>query len=516
MTKKGIRQPTGKISALISFGLGEGNVHQFIKEKHAVLTMAGARNASNLPQEINRRISFLEGLFDHQEQVDVLLSWVEALDQFVDATDPLEAIKELTALGPELALAPESTPFWQSILVGLSKEPTSQAIWSFLKQASKKTNQKALQGTSGPCPQRLDEALRIASGDTVTAPKDPVFANFISGIAEMASGNRDAAEGALTELRSISGPTANEYAELASILLHRRFDATSCPRGLEVRQAAAQLPNGLEGEEGFQALGRMMSLPGPGHRFFEIFALFHEGNVYKLGKTEAIRLFPTRGSAIAFAGKMVAQSIPMGSEWLLSLREIDGANEHPCHFSVEAIHHRLGEVISIPHKSSEPDLIRYAIGAANPSSGNIPVFELADGCLLPMVHFPPNFDEPLGFFHTLTCYETDGRRLVVDQIGKPVGFLDCAPPDIAIRRLFRARSDMTDLSKITKAQVAKLADLASKESDSGGFRSSVERAKLHVTNLLAANEEIAFVVQELLKDKDVLESLETEKGRILA
>ena len=517
MTSRGTGLPKGKISTLIALGLGEADVHRFLKEKHAALTLAGVKNASNVPQDINKRVAFLERLFDRQEHLNVLLNWVSTLDDLGEMTDPTKAIEEIATLDAEFS---QRTRYHSPLAIyshWLVEGPKLKWHLGVSKTSPKKDNAQAPADKSKPRLKELDEALRIVKGETIAEPTDPVFTTFIVAITELAKGNRDATERALLKLGSESRPNGKAYAELVSTLIGSRFHSSPCPNGLEVRQAKAELPTGIEGQEHYQALGRMTNPLGPGHRFFEIFAILHERNLYKIGKAEASRLFPNRGSAIAFAAKMTGQSIPQGSEWALTIKMNDGASDQAsCRFSVESIDHRLHGVLTIPHKSSEPNSIRNWISSANPGAGNIPVFELADGYLLPVTHFPPNFDEPLGYLNSLVSYEVDGRRLVVDQFGAPDGFLDCSPPAITIRRLFKARSEMVDIPKLTKTQVQKLADLAARESESGGIRSGIERAKGDVENLLAMEEELSFVVHEFLKDKNVLESLDAEKQRILA
>ena len=406
MTSRGTGLPKGKISTLIALGLGEADVHRFLKEKHAALTLAGVKNASNVPQDINKRVAFLERLFDRQEHLNLLLNWVSTLDDLGEMTDPTKAIEEIATLDAGLAKEQDTIPLWRSILIGLSKDPNSSGIWAFLRPPPKKDNAQAPADKSKPRLKELDEALRIVKGETIAEPTDPVFTTFIVAITELAKGNRDATERALLKLGSESRPNGKAYAELVSTLIGSRFHSSPCPNGLEVRQAKAELPTGIEGQEHYQVLGRMTNPLGPGHRFFEIFAILHERNLYKIGKAEASRLFPNRGSAIAFAAKMTGLSIPQGSEWALTIKMNDGASDQAsCRFSVESIDHRLHGVLTIPHKSSEPNSIRNWISSANPGAGNIPVFELADGYLLPVTHFPPNFDEPLGYLNSLVSYE---------------------------------------------------------------------------------------------------------------
>lgn len=517
MTSKGSKPFKGKAQALVALGLGEANVHRFIKDKSKTLTRAGVRNALNLPADFERRVEFIATLIEHHAFDSIFLDWVRTDGGLEDTIDSKKAILELTSMESQHASASSSAILWRSILVSLAADPESVEIRAFLKKARKELSKEVKPLEKLEPRDDLDEALRIANGESVPAPKDPLFATFIGGVAEIVSGNRDAVEKVLGELGVGSQPIAKQYAALASALF-RRSEANELhrPKGLVVRASIPSLPSGIEGQDSYQVLVRMISQPGSGHRFFDIFALIHEGTVYRLDKAAAAKLFPHRGSAIVFAAKAAGYSIPTGSEWIVTVRLIAEAHQHTAQFEVISIDRRISEVIPIPYRSSEPDKIRGAIGCSTHRVCITPVFELTDGHLLPIGNFPPNFDEPIGYLETLICYEIDGRQLVVDEIGKVDGFLDCSPADVAIRRLFKVRSDLDGIPTVTKAQVAKLADLATQDINAGLIGSGIRRAKSHVNDLLAMKEHVSLVVQELLATPSVAESLELEKQRILS
>jgi hypothetical protein len=515
MTIKGSQRFKEKVRALVELGLGEAKVHRFIKEKSKVLTMAGVRNSSNLPRDFDRRVEFIATLFEHREHTAVLLDWIRTHADFGATIDAADAMRELSAMEPKLAIDPDNAILWRSILVSLMSEPDSVEIKAFLDGPPKKP--KHVPGTpdkEGPMG-NLDEAIRVAKGEVIPDRKEGLFTTFIGGVAEIAAGNRESVEKLVSDLGASQSPVARQYASLVSALLSRSANVLPCRRGLEVRDTALSLPAGIAGQHQYKALGRMTSLPGAGHRFFEIFAVVHDDGVYRLDKPGAMKLFPHRGSAILFAGKAAANVVSWGSEWVLTLKLIDGSHEHTAQFEVASLDRRLGEVIPIHHKSSEPDKIRAAIGAHQLKSGMKPFFELADGYVMPVGSFPPNFDEPLGYLETLVAYELDGRKLIVDESDSFDGFIDCSPPEISVRRLFRARTELGDIPQITKAQIAKLADLAGQERKFGTIGSSIRRAQEHIDELLALKETVSSVVQDLLATPAVSESLELEKQRIL-
>ena len=516
MTAKGSKLFKGKMQALVSIGLGKANVHRFIKDKSIALTMAGVRNAKNVPNEFERRVEFIATLLEHPEHAAIFLDWIaehKVLEATIEATD---AIHQLAAMEPKSAIGPGHEHLWRSILFSLAANPNSMEIRAFLNDVPKEPTHGSDKPEKGEGRRELDEALRVANGEPVAEPKDPLLTTFITGIAAIVEGNQDAVEKAFGELGSNSKPVAKQYAALFEALLQRRLGARLGRAGLEVRDSRRSLPAGISRQEQYQVLGRMISPIAPGHRFFDIFAVIHEGGVHKLGKAEAESLFPRRGSAILFASKAAGQVVPVGSEWILTLKLIDETHDHASQYEVASIDRRLSEVLPINHKSSEPDKIRAAISSYRPSASAAPVFELADGYLLPMGSFPPNFAEPIGYLEALVAYELDGRKLVVDGIGTADSFLDCSPPELSIKRLFKARSELDGIPQITKAQVARLADLAASEANDGCLGSSIRRAKGHVDDLLATKEEISLVVQELLATPTVNASLEAEKQRILA
>lgn len=517
MTSKGSKPFKGKAQALVALGLGEVNVHRFIKEKSKSLTMAGVRNASNLPTDFERRVEFIATLIELHVSDSIFLDWVRTDGQLEGTIDSKKAILELTSMEPQHAAASSSAILWRSILASLAKDPESVEIRSFLKKARNGLSKEVKPLEKLEPRDDLDEALRIANGESVPTPKDPLFATFIGGVAEILSGNRDAAERVLGELGGGSQPIAKQYAALASALFRRSEpNVLHRPKGLVVRAPILSWPSETEGQDSYQVLVRMISPPGSGHRFFDIFAVIHGGTVYRLDKEAATKLFPHRGSAIVFAAKAAGYSIPTGSEWVVTVRLIAEAHQHTAQFEVTSIDRRISEVIPIPYRSSEPDKIRGAIGSSKHRVCTTPVFELVDGHLLPIGNSPPNFDEPIGYLETLTCYEIDGRRLVVDEIGKADGFLDCSSPDVAIRRLFKVRSELDGIPSVTKVQVAKLADLATQDINAGLIGSGIRRAKNHVNDLLEMKEHVSLVVQELLATPSVSESLELEKQRILS
>jgi hypothetical protein len=433
-----------------------------------------------------------------------------------ETIDPMAAIGEVSELDPISVNDSISHAIqWRSILVALAQDPTSEEIWAFLCDVHNKPGIDYLEDAIGGPMRELDEAVQVVNGESVPDPRDPLFATFIGGVAEIASGNRDAVELAVRELSAKPQPVANQYAELILALLHRMDAALPCRKGIQLRDSISSLPKGIAGREQYQVLARMSSFPGPGHRFFEIFALIHDGCIYRLSHDEATMMFPHRGTAILFAGK-TGQLMPTGSEWALTLKLIDGAHDQTARYEVASVERRLCEVISIDHGATAPDKVRNAIASYKVRPGISTVFELDDGILIPTLGFPPNFDEPLGYLETLVAYRLDGRRLVVDSVDEVDGFIDCSPPEIAIKRLFKARSNLGELPIITKAQVAKLADLAAQESNGNGFIGGVKRAKSHVDELLATKEDVSLVVQELLETPEVAKTLADEKHRLLS
>jgi hypothetical protein len=517
MTTNGSKLCKGKVRAMIAHGFGDVLVHRFIKEKSKVLTMGGVKNASNIPKEGEKRIEFIANLFGKKDHLSILSSWVLQQDDLEAEIDTQEAMAKLADLNAKQADDPSLAPWWRSIFLTLMRDPDSVAINTFLgdaPSAPKKIVAKHRQEGDGEGLD-LDAAFRIAKGEAVQISKDQYFLKFISILTGIITKSFDEVSKDLAELRADSRPDTKKLVEVLEALIER----ASPPRhviGRQTRSAIHSLPDGINGHDCYQVLGKMATPQIQGHRFFEIFAVIHEENVYKLTKDGAKQLFPQRGSAIIFANKLYGKAVPQWSEWVLTIKKIEDGDTHTAEYEVASIDRKLSEVIGLRHASSEADAVRDQIKRFSPTAGVIPVFELADKILIPTPNFPPNFDEPIGYLETLVTYELDGRNLVVDEISGGSGYVDLSPPEVVIRRLFKARADLDGVPKITKAQVTKLTELASQEARSGVLGSSLHRAQGHIDALLGRKQEVELAIQELLGTPIVSESLEAEKQRILS
>ena len=518
MTTNGNKLNKKKIYNMIALGLGDTLVHRFIKEKSKALTMAGVKSASNIPTKLEKRVEFIANLFGKKQHLSILIDWILQQADLQTIADTPEALAKLADPSANQADDVSLAPYWTSVLVSYIHNPCSVEINAFLGETPKTPNtteNKIGQLGGDEVKYDLDAAIRLVKGEEVQISQDQLFLKCIRLLIRVVTKSFDEVSKELAELCADIEPDNRKLIELLEALLNRA--KTSDPIiGRKTICAIDTLPKDIVGHDSYQVLGRMISQPTPGHRFFDIFGLVHEGQVYKLGKDEAKQVFPNRGSAVVFANKTAGHVIPYGSEWVLTIKLIEEAHEHSSKYQVTSIDHRLSEVVSVRHKSSEVDAVRGAIGKYMNSTGVIPVFELLDKILIPMANFPSNFDEPIGYLKTLVSYELDGRSLVIDELDAFSGYIDLSPPEIAIRRLFKVRSDLAGIPSLTKAHVAKLAELAGQETKVGLTESCVRRAQGHVDDLLARKEDIELVTAELLETPAVVQLLATEKQRILS
>lgn len=518
MTINGNKLNKKKIQAMITLGLGDALVHRFIKEKSKTLTMAGVKSASNIPMQLEKRVEFIANLFGKRPHLSILSDWVLQQTGLQATVDSPEAMAKLADLGAKQADDPCFAPLWTSVLLSFIQNPDSVEINTFLGDTPKAPriteNELRLRGGS-EVEYDLDAAIRLAKGEEVPISQDQFFLKYIRVLIGVVTKSFDQVNKDLADLRDDIEPSNKKSIELLEALLGRAKISNQVI-GRQKICANDTLPKGIVGHDSYQVLGRMISQASPGHRFFDIFGIIHEGHVYKLGKDEAKQVFPNRGSAIVFANKTAGLAIPFGSEWVLTIRLIEGAHEHSSKYQVSSVDHKLSEVVSVRHSSSEVDAVRDAICRHMNSTCVIPVFELLDNVLIPIANFPPNFDEPIGYIEKLVSYEIDGRSLVIDALDRFSGYIDLSPPEVAIKRLFKVRSDLDCLPNITKAQVAKLAELAGQETKAGLTESSLRRARGHVDDLLASKGDIELVVNELLETPAVAQSLDTERQRILS
>lgn len=518
MTINGNKLNKNKIQAMITLGLGDALVHRFIKEKSKTLTMAGVKSASNIPMQLEKRVEFIANLFGKRPHLSILSDWVLQQTGLQATVDSPEAMAKLADLGAKQADDPCFAPLWTSVLLSFIQNPDSVEINTFLGETPKAPrtteNEIRLRGWND-VKYDLDAAIRLAKGEEVPISQDQFFLKYIRVLIGVVTKSFDQVNKDLADLRADIEPSNKKAIELLEALL----DRAKIPNQVIGRQkicAIDTLPKGIVGHDSYQVLGRMISQASPGHRFFDIFGIIHEGHVYKLGKEDAKQFFPNRGSAIIFANKTTGHVIPYGSEWVLNVSPIEGSHELSATYQVTSIEHKLSEVVSVRHGSSEVEAVRDAIGRYMNSACVIPVFELEDNVLIPIINFPPNFDEPIGSLDNLVSYEIDGRNFVIDALDGFSGYIDLSPPEVAIKRLFKVRSDLDGLPNITKAHVAKLAELAGQETKARLTESSLRRAQGHLDDLLARKDDIDLVISKLLETPAVAQSLDAERRRILS
>jgi hypothetical protein len=460
---------------MFSLGSDESELMRCLAKKKLQITAAGGR-ADNLPVHQDERARFASGLYE--APMKHVRDWFYANADFADLPDPLVAcvILQNEAEMNELDKA-GIRRLWRSVLAAFVQQHNAPAIEAFLKGASSAPHAE-------PMPDLKDAGIQIRQTEAPTRPQ------AIRRPGEQ--GNRDAAAEAKPEARR--RPGAHGTAEL--------------PLNLDDVE--------IDDKSSLTVIGKRTTTLHSGQFFIHISGIVLDGAVVYLSPEDAKRAFPETGDATAFPNTVhvSASAADSLSLWRVEHRSPDRKSQ----YVITELQSHVYEVFDIPHTSGEADLVREWIkGVYKPAPGVFPVFQLLDG---PVIKFAgdvmqtanADFDSALYGYKAHPTIKWNGGTIIIKQFPAPDFKYDCAPVRTAVKRLFRARAELSHLPLITNRQITDLADAAANQDST--TRQSVQRAQAQLGELFSAREQLEDFMEDILQLPAVQESIAVEKERL--
>lgn len=289
--------------------------------------------------------------------------------------------------------------------------------------------------------------------------------------------------------------------------------------GFKVGQPLKLGAHSIENPEEYPILGVCTKQLPTGQFFIRIVAIMVNDDVIELTQDEAKRLFPTTGDATCFADQSHSHSYVQDQFVITKVEHHETTKS--TQFSVKGLWSMVHEVVQIPHDSTETERVTYwlqEIYETNPAVR--PIFQLSDGVIIRLngdITNPrkANFEIPFDGFISHPAILWRGRMLVMKPLPAPDFKYDCTPLATAIKRVFKARSELVDFPTITKAQLQMLADFVTKDGRDNSVKNSAMRAKNHLGEIFEIKELLDETVSCLLKLPEIEEQLQHEKKKIL-
>jgi hypothetical protein len=457
-------------------GASESELLRCLSKKRNHLIMAGAR-AGNLPQDGLGSAEFISRLSD--TALKHVCDWFYAQADFSELPDTALACKALDVLTPRKT-EKELRPLWRAVLADFVNPLTQKRVIEFLSQSGR--------DKSGHSHAESDHGLTLVA-ESLAASKKSLS---------------DSRQG--TQIGNALAQAAPERGLVAPQNTHRAIR----PFTLGEISFDGQAPEIVIGH-------RTNQLPS-GQFFIHISGAIVNGNVLKLDAAEASSLFPDRGDATAFPNtvNLYSSSADSMSVWRVEHNNTDKKVQ----YSIQEHLRHAYEVFDLPHTLTEPDQIRGWIRDEYSHNPNVyPIFRLSDGTLIkvPSDTTDPgssDFDVPLNGYSHCRVFQWGSHEFIFESLPHPAFKLDCASVRTLVKRLFKDKTLLDQLSNITNRQISELADLAEQRKADNTTSVSVRRVKEQLNTLFADRTVINELMGEILQLPSVKLALEEEQRRV--
>jgi hypothetical protein len=460
---------------MFSLGADEHELLRCLAKKKLQITAAGGR-ADNLPVHPDERARFVSGL--QEAPMRHVRDWFYTNADFTDLPDTLIACGVLRNETETNKLDEAGRRrLWRAVLAAFVQQRHVPAVDAFLKGSVKDPSAQ-------PMPPLKKVSISIKQPEALTRPQ----AIRLPG----AQGKRAAAAEANPAARRALG--VHGTADLPLSLDDVKIDDKSSLTVIGTRTATLHT----------------------GQFFIHISGIVLDGAVVYLSPEDAKRAFPETGDATAFPNTIhvSASAADSLSLWRVEHRSPDKKSQYVI---TEFLSH-VYKVFDVPHSSGEADLVREWIREVyKPASGVFPVFRLSDG---PVIKFAgdvthtanADFDSALHGYKAPPTLKWSGGTIIIKQFPAPDFKYDCAPVRTTVKRLFRARAELSDLPVLTNRQITNLADAAANQDIA--TRQSVQRVQAQLSELFAVREQLENLMEDILRLPTVQESIGLEKERL--
>jgi hypothetical protein len=438
------------------FGLDEYAVTKFLKQSKNELTINGAQGAKSLPEEFTHRAVFLATL--PPKCYPIIAKWFTKNPPEGELTDLEESIDVLSKAGDSFDHTKESSKkHWRTIFLNYINSETTSIVKSFLiGEKSPKDNP-----TSKVITKKTEVKVKLS------VKKEVSDSSKTSGEYRVITQNERINHGF-------------SYLETKKLDLTSKYDT-----------------------DGKSILGNVRTILESGQFFIDIKGILVESDLIEITQSQSTYLYPEKGSAVGFPERFSNLSV---SENLLAIWNVhDQKNSMKARFMIDSCVNIVLDIIEIPHRSSEPDLIRSWLKNSYVANQGIrPVFELTDGIIIK----PPSllsdfktydFSIPFLGYYSHEAFKWNGRKIVIKPFPAHSFKYECISTETAVKRLFKFKSDVSGLPLITNKQIQDLASLVSKESTEKVFSNSYQAVSERISEIFAINENIDGLIDEILK-----------------
>jgi hypothetical protein len=270
--------------------------------------------------------------------------------------------------------------------------------------------------------------------------------------------------------------------------------------------------------DGRPILGEVATILENGQFFIDIKGILIDSDLVEINESQAMHLYPERGSATGFSEKLSNITI---SQNLLAIWNVhDQVNRKSARFMIDSCVNIVFEIFEIPHSSAEPDLVRSWLKESYvPSQGAFPVFELMDGIILKPPSLLRNFksfdfSSPFLGYYSHEAIKWKGKKIVLKPFPACSFKYECITTETAVKRLFKFKSEVTSLPVISNKQLQELAFLVNKESIEKAFSNSYESIANRISVIFTIKDNVNTAIEDILKLPEIQTRLDDEISRL--
>jgi hypothetical protein len=451
---------------MLQFGLSEHDAATFLKDNRAALILSGAKVGS-IPKGHVNRIELINKLRGKSQEL--LLKWV--LKNISNDGGPVLLTHAFELIEKSLLDCSydgtNSKKLWQAVLIGYADPQTQSEVDDFLKTDKKITKNKVTSFQVTQLPEALTEPI-VQVAAKVTRP-------------------------------------------LTGIVIKKSFNFNR-----EIFGDAGDLP----------VLGYCTTVLSTGQFFIRIAGAIVDDSLMEFTESEAKLLFPETGDATGYSENYF--DTPPPRDFLALWRVKYHNDEKKTRYLIDDFQLRVFRVYEVPHPSNDPDHVRSWI--QNEYHGRdyvYPVFQLADGVIIKpsgsITEFSKyNFDTPFNAYSSHEAIAWQGKLIVIKPFPAAEFKYDCAGISTVIKRLFKARAELSGFPVLTKGNLQNLAALANKETDDGLLADSTTRAIKSIEHIFSVRENVETFFADIMgmpevveKINEVIESVKLEQKALL-
>lgn len=532
-----------RLQEMFVYGAAEGELTECLKKKRLMLISAKVR--ANAPPDHKGKAKFIAGMSD--EALKHIKDWFRANGNFTSLPPAAEACDRLAAQefsGASAVSKKEVSALWRSVLQAFTDDTRNQIVESFLSQKPLVENETVKAKTFAAKKNRLKEALPKKPAESEsTAPASDLSVITLTDLDANHAVLITSAEGGLPELErpevalivgfvsAARGDVVSYYSAKQALLessLGARFVSildSLCEQSKKYEQIhisnnvrpALHLTDVDSGDrDQMMIIGTRERVLENGIFFLRVLGVLVDGQVVEMSALEAREIFLENGDAIGFPN--VAGQAPQDQALgVWHVRHMD--TDKSARYSVSRFERRVYNIVELPHSKNEPDKVRIWIQHSyKPHQDIYPLFRLSDGIIIRPSRDVPDpvnfdFDVSMNAYKDLPIFVFHKQPVFAGVFPAPDFKFDCAPAQVLIKRLFKAKSKLASLPQITKVQLNDLAILAMEEATDEVLRNSLERAKGKVEALVSANSDLDDVISDLLELPPVQARIEEEIQR---